>query len=97
MKIGNLSVYFSDFTSNGIRFISSMVYIKAKYKSWDTTKYGYNLINKKKKKSMHPASDSWSCDTKTMSRNVKWGLREFCQFWNLWSKSNQGLSYLYPW
>ena len=58
MKIGNLSVYFSDFTSNGIRFISSMVYIKAKYKSWNTTKYGYNLINKKKKKSMHPASDS---------------------------------------
>lgn len=42
IKIWNISVYFSNFKSHGISFIRSMFYINGGYKSWDTTKYGYN-------------------------------------------------------
>ena len=48
IKTGNNSVYFFNFSNHGINFISNLVDINGKYKSWDTMKYEYNLTDKVK-------------------------------------------------
>ena len=48
IKTGNNSVYFFNYSNHGINFISNLVDINGKYKSWDTMKYEYNLTDKVK-------------------------------------------------
>ena len=66
IKIGNNSVYFSDFLNHVFSFIGNLVDINGKYKSWDTIKYEDHLIDKKT--SMTPTS---SRNTKIMGKSVK--------------------------
>ena len=39
IKIGSNSAYFSNFSNHGINFISNLVDINGRYKSWNTIKY----------------------------------------------------------
>ena len=66
IKIGNNSVYFSDFSIHGIKFIGNLVDINGKYKSWDTIKNEYSLTDKK-----NLMASTSSCNTKIMGRSVK--------------------------